>query len=413
MDASLGPRAIGTRMPIDDDDTDAPPINTSTFRGLFSPSASPSTEDKSRAPVREETAPSAPSEAKPKTADVIPLFAAITNKPPATEYVVDIMKDRRPVEWIVNGLIPRNSFMILAGEAKKARKTTLSTHLALCLINGSPFLGMTTQPCKVAMLNLEDGKDCVLDRFYYFGVRQGDTLENGEKLPLKIITDEDRYLDALNEAVEWGADVIIIDPLIEVELLAGVKNENDNIQLGQVLRGIRRIVRANNIVVLLLHHGGAKSDMRGATVLKGSTDGWLMIKLHKAKNRRLSWWIRRAAEGYVDVDIKYVAGSTADDLSINVDCASAPVFGTPDQDDEDEGANMSDDTLTRVGKLLQEAAVEGKPLSKKQIRLAIKVRNEAVTEALNVLQNDGLVTVNAKGKWSWKAADIPPDANES
>jgi len=395
---------------MDGDDQDDLPINTETFKGLFDPPAPPKQEEViiPKKPTTKKPAIPKP----PGLAPVISLFSEVENKAPVTEYVVDIMKDRRPVEWIVNGLIPRNSFIILTGEAKKARKTTLATHLALCLVNGSPFLGMSTRPCKVAILNLEDGKDCVLDRLYFFGVRQGDTLENGERLPLKIITDEDRYQDALNESIAWGADVIIIDPLIEVELLAGVKNENDNIQLGQVLRGIRRIVRDNNLAVLLLHHGGAKSEMRGATVLKGSTDGWLTLKIQrKSKTRRLSWWVRRAAEGYVDVDIEYVTESGNDDLSIKVDCPSAPVFGSVDDqngdDDEDEGGGVSSDLLMRVARLLQEATKNGEALSKKQIRLAVKVRRETVAEVLDVLQSDGLAVTTPKGKWAWKAPDEP------
>lgn len=342
----------------------------------------------------------------PPTADPILqlLFEDSGNGDDGLVDIGQLMSQRRPVEWVVEGLIPRNSFLILAGEAKKGMKTTLATHLALCLANGAPFLGMGTKACKVAILNLEDGLPCILDRFYFFGARSGDTTQ------IKILVDEEQYQDGLEQAVQWGADVIIIDPLLELELSAGVKNENDNIQMGMILRGIRHIVRRDHTVVLLLHHSGAKSDMRGASALRGSIDGWLTIKRQKKNStHRLAWWVRRAQEGYVDVDIKYVTED--DETTINIDCTGAPVLGDAasdgrddDDDDDDEGSSMGVDTLARVAQALQDAE---EPLSLNKLQPIAKARREALTEALELLEIDGLVAHEKKG-WVWLLTDGGP-----
>jgi len=77
------------------------------------------------------------------------------------------------------------------------------------------------------------------------------------------------------------------------------------------------------------------------------------------------------------------------------------------QNDGDDDSEVRPDLLKRVARVLQEATKNGEALSKKQIRLVVKVRRETVAEVLDVLQNDGLVVVNSRGKWAWKTSDEP------
>ena len=318
-------------------------------------------------------------------------------KPSPLKRLGEAMVDMQPPEWIVEGLLPRGAFVMLAGEAKVARKTTLATHLSICLAKGEPFLGLPTKKCRVAMLNLEDGYQTMLGRYYDFGIRAGD------ELPIDLLVDENRLFDALDVVRKEKPDVVIIDPLMEVEILFGVKSENASIEMATVLKELRRLARELNILVVVMHHAGAKSELRGSTTLKGSTDGWFVLSwIKKLGVRRLKWWLRRAPEGHVDLSIQYT------ETGIDVDCVTAPVFGdTGDggaegSSDEDDGGGINQDSYTRICTVLQKAIG---PMSQNEIREAARVRKKDLPDILAMLLNDGLVETSTVGRmkqWSWK-----------
>ena len=313
------------------------------------------------------------------------------------------MGRRREIEWLVEGLLPRGSFVILAGEAKKGMKTTIATHLSLCLARGEPFLGLPTQKCKVAMLNLEDGEQVMLNRYYNFGVREGDDV------PVDLLIDEDRYLEAIEIVKQQKPDVVIIDPLLEVELLMGVTSENAAIEMGTILRSLRRLARKDGITTLLMHHAGAKSEMRGSTTLRGSTDGWLSVKwMKKIRCRRLSWWLRLAEQGYVDLAVQY-----DEDNRITVDVAGAPVFGDDGEsngksNDDDDGTTVNPDVYTRIVAALQEAGEDG--LTKTDIQKGARVKTASVKPIIEMLLTDRLVEKKGR-RYTWLTAATTPDSS--
>ena len=321
----------------------------------------------------------------------------------------EVVKDRKPIDWIVEGVLPAGSFVTFTGPPKLGMKTVISMHLALCLARGEPFLGFETKKCDVWMLNLEDGYQMMANRLYAFGVRETDV-----DLELSILTDEENFSSAFALMCQRRPAVVIIDPMIELELLWGVTNENDSVQVSGVMKKLRNAAHKLGITIMIIHHAGTKSDHRGSTALKGSTDGWFTIKWVKSKRcRTLSWQPRGADRGEIDVGVVF-----ADD-TVTVDCLSGPRWGDDIEDgmEDDELSDvdgMTSEGYQKICQVFQESSV---PLSKEDVRKICKLRRGAVKAVMEQLESTGLLVKEGK-KWKWvsRAADasdsfdpIPPE----
>jgi hypothetical protein len=338
---------------------------------------------------------------------VIPPSSIQEERKPLSHYVVPLgeaMKDRKSPEWLVEGLLPKGAFVVLAGEPKRARKTLLTLHLALCLAKGEPFLGFPTKRSKVVIANMEDGYQCLLERFWAYGVREDNDLD------IHLLRDDGDVMGMIGAIADDPPDALLIDPMMELELEYGVKSENDATDMGRVLRDMRNLARRNNTLVFLAHHSGTKSEIRGSSAFRGSTDGWFTLaKRPKSEARRLAWWLRRAPEGYVDVSIDVTAGEDWQIQDIEVDCISAPVLREPEdesgkkarEDREDEAVEtFNAETYSRICAALQEA---GEPVTQAYIRKHARVKSNDLPRALDMLTRDGLIEVvgDKRKKYSW------------
>lgn len=312
----------------------------------------------------------------------------------------DLVKSRRPIEWLIQDIIPRGSFFMLSGEAKLARKSFLLMHMGICISRGDPFLGLPTQQGRVLFINLEDGVECISDRLWMFGVRPNDDL------PLYVMPNEMRYFEAMAAVEKIRPAAVIVDPLIEVELNNDIRNENDSIQMVKVLRQLRRTCRSTGTSFIMAHHAGQKTDVRGTTALKGAVDGWATLREHN-EGRRMSWWVRRWKPGHVDISLEI------ENETVKVDILKEPVIGDAGEvkggskkgQDEEEGAGYNDNSYTRMCDVLQ--AAEG-GLSKRAIRDAAKVKRSAVDDHLDMLESSGLVEKRGQ-KWFWVSPETQSD----
>lgn len=335
-----------------------------------------------------------------------PALATPAPGPPASCFddLGQALYDLREPEWIVEGLLVKGGFIILAGKPKTGKKTLISMHMALALAQGQPLFGLPVKPgLRVMMMNLEDGRQRVLRRFYDYGVRPG------EALPIKIFRDDRHYLEAIEEVKTLRPDVLILDPLLEIELVYNVRNENDATEMGRVLSTIRELAHKYNILVILLHHFGTKEDRaRGSSTLAGTPDGWINSRfLYKQGCYRLSWTLRDALEGYVDLAIRY------EPQSIHVELVSAPVFGTTGEATEDkraetnseDGEEVTSRKQVAIVRVIMEATAKGQFLTKEQIRQLAQVRRDAASAIMAQLEVDGQIEkVPCQGgaKWRWR-----------
>lgn len=212
----------------------------------------------------------------------------------------DAIHDYKPVSWLVDGLIPQGSLVLLSGEPKLARKSILSMYLSLCVATGQPFLGRDVQKGSVLFANLEDGYERTVRRYYHYGVRPN--VPAGKIYLLKGSGNLD-YIEEFSRVIKPA--IVVVDPVVELELMSGVQDENDAREVAKMLKRIRDLAQETGTVTFAVHHHNKTGDVRGSTAFKGSVDGWFEIHYRRDKPRILRWTLRDAPEGEADVNIEY------------------------------------------------------------------------------------------------------------
>jgi len=79
---------------------------------------------------------------------------------------VDLLAADLKTEWIVEGILAKDSPLLVVG-MEKTLKTTLVVYLLVCLATGKPFLGIPVKKMKVAIFSGESGNKnirCMIDR---------------------------------------------------------------------------------------------------------------------------------------------------------------------------------------------------------------------------------------------------------
>jgi len=314
----------------------------------------------------------------------------------------EAMYDVTEPDWIVPGLFAKGSLILIAGQAKRGKKSLISIHMAMCFARGMPLFGLPVTPgLKVSLLNLEDGYPRVIRRFRDYGVPPGDPA------PVKVLAVDGEYLAALELVKRDPPDVLFIDPLAELEVAAGIKSENDAIQITALLKPIRDLARRLNILIFLLHHIGVEGKRaRGSSAMEGSTDGWINSTSYPKKDvQRLGWTLRDAQDGYVDLKINYQPGN------VQVDIEGAVEFGTngepeprnrrrgSDDDEDEDGGTL---LVTRNARARIESAFQAatEPMTRDMVRDATKLNTNVVSELMRQLVQDKLIVRDGR-RWSW------------
>lgn len=218
-------------------------------------------------------------------------------KPPAPPRALHIATDpwaeadlpQRP--WIAKGYLLRGSVTVLAGQGA-AGKSMLALGYSVSLVFGTEWgRFLPVRACRVLVLNAEDDDDEQRLRLSAVLRQHGRTPADldgnlarvslpdtsclvdydpstGQATPTALLGELDEFIAA------FRPDVVCLDPLVELHSA----NENDNQALRAVVSCLRRVARAHNCAILLVHHarkGSAASagdpDMiRGAGAIVGA-----------------------------------------------------------------------------------------------------------------------------------------------
>jgi energy-coupling factor transporter ATP-binding protein EcfA2 len=175
----------------------------------------------------------------------------------------------QPQQWIIDGLIPEASVVMLAGDAG-AGKSTLATALAGHVASGTTFCGREVQARPVLILDRENGPQTIGDRMRRLGMSDGPRLRIwGGWLPREPPDPGSAHI--LNWVLETEPrPFIVVDSV--VGFLQG--SENDSIDVRRFMHGLRLIAQAGGTVVALHHSGKGESttDFRGSSDFKASVD---------------------------------------------------------------------------------------------------------------------------------------------
>jgi hypothetical protein len=218
----------------------------------------------------------------------------LTYCPPSlSTWAAEVREDEEPT-FIIDGIIPTDSLVLLSGEPKESKKTWLAMKLALIANTtfGEPLL-VATRPTPVLYIYREGARKPTLARFeallahlkinpeqltdFYFHHRGGFFLDDA---------------DAIGEVVKFvlakGIKLVVVDTFAK----SCRADENSAKEMGMAVAQAEKL-RGAGATVLLVHHlrkgGPALSagkygspepdkDLRGSTALAGAYEMHLAIR---------------------------------------------------------------------------------------------------------------------------------------
>ncbi|MBI4891573.1 MAG: bifunctional DNA primase/polymerase [Acidobacteria bacterium] len=175
----------------------------------------------------------------------------------------------RPIEWVIGGILPASSIVMLSGKPGHF-KSTVASALVGHSTSGAPFCGRAVQRREALVIDKENPAPVVLDRLQRLGMTDGYGLYwwggwNAEEPPHPggaVILD-------------WIARTTP-KPILVVDSLVAFLNadENSSTEVRAFMHTLRRIAQTG-ATVILVHHSGKSdtaADYRGSSDIEASVD---------------------------------------------------------------------------------------------------------------------------------------------
>jgi len=178
---------------------------------------------------------------------------------------------------IVEDLIAQGDLgLITAGS--KSYKSWTALQLAICVANGIPFLGRTTQPTKTLVLNFELKEASIRRRLKSIASRLDCGMDNLLVWNLRNRLIPPSFLNGLcQEIKKRGLGLVILDPLYSMYgAIEGEANvENSNPAMTVLLNNIRAACEEAGAAVVIVHHHAKGDSSTKASIDRASGAGAL------------------------------------------------------------------------------------------------------------------------------------------
>lgn len=188
-----------------------------------------------------------------------------------------LLLPRQPVEYLVDGLIVKGMFTVVAGSGSSG-KSTIILHWCIShfLPAGCDVLYLDRDNCLATVQDVLPRivGDRLPDNFYYWGNWLLD--DHGCDVPVPDMS------EALVEVVQQlKSPVIIFDTLRKFARC----DENDNTEMGNFISAMKMLTTRFNATVILIHHDNKEgSGYRGASAIRDDVDTLLQINSTKNAN---------------------------------------------------------------------------------------------------------------------------------
>jgi len=304
---------------------------------------------------------------------------------------VDLDDGDTLARWLVDTLWARAAVGVLGG-APKCCKSWLALDLAVSVASGTACLGAfdVDDPGPVLLYMAEDAAAVVKARLS--GICRARHLDLAS-VPIHVITvpvlrlDRGRDQARLRDAVRRCAPrLLILDPFVRLHRI----DENDAGEVSALLGYLRTLQRQHDVAVLVVHHarkngsGGAQAGLS----LRGSGDfhawGDSNLYIRRQKDALLLTIEHRAAAAPDPLRLQLVVGDDAD-VHLAVAASDAPA-------ELDVPRDLDPLVLDALGRA-------GTALSRSQLRVELRVRNERLGDALVRLVATGAI-VRAGDRWA-------------
>lgn len=295
----------------------------------------------------------------------------------------------RPIErrWLIEHLWGDEAVGIVGGEPKCC-KSFLALDIAVAVASGAPCLRRFAvgRTGRVLLFAAEDALHVVRQRLGGIALAAGRELAD---LDIQVITapslrlDVEHDRDALSDTIaKLRPTLLVLDPFVRLHRI----DENNSGDVAPLLAYLRELQRRFHLAVMLVHHarkGGAK--MRGGQALRGSSE------FHAWGDSNL--YLRRHAD-QLTLSIEHRAaasiGAVSLQLAVDDDLVALAAIDRP-------AAHAPAPPSTLAEKLEAHLTAASSPLTATALRKLCRVRNAALTTALNTLVDSGRVHRDATG----------------
>lgn len=193
--------------------------------------------------------------------------------------------DVKPTTWLIDGILPTGVCSMLGAEMKSG-KTWLLCDMAVACACGKPWLGTYETRMARSIIFSPESSPAKLHRrlqriCWGYDVHPREIQGSLAVINVRSINllDNDEW-GALNHTIrEWGADLIILDPLINLNM-AGI--DENSAEMMQLMTNIRALQRDENTIMVAHHVGKAWRNHSSFMALRGhsSIGGWADGLIH-------------------------------------------------------------------------------------------------------------------------------------
>jgi hypothetical protein len=329
-----------------------------------------------------------------RDADALPVVRAA---------LLEELRDER--RWLVDSLWARAGVGIIGG-APKCCKSWLGLDMALSIASATPCLGAfaVDEPGGVLVYMAEDSTAVVKARLAGLCHHRG--LDLGA-LPIDVITapcvrlDLERDQLRLEQTVRQLAPrMLLLDPFVRLHRI----DENHAGDVSAILAYLRALQRAHDVAVVVVHHA-RKNGPAGAQAgqgLRGSGDfhawGDSNLYLRRSHGQLALTFEHRAASAPDPVTLALVQGARGDDPHLEIVTGrglGAPLPAAP---------RCAEPPLDEV--VLRRLAEATAPMTRPELRVALRVRNARLGDALERLSAAGAVQRHGD-RWIRSGATVP------
>lgn len=292
------------------------------------------------------------------------------------------LRDER--RWLVDSLWARSGVGIIGG-APKCCKSWLGLDLALSVASATPCLDAfaVVEPGGALIYMAEDSAAVVKARLVGLCRHRGLDLD---ALPIDVITspcvrlDLERDQRRLEETVRRSAPrVLLLDPFVRLHRI----DENHAGDVSAILAYLRALQRAHDVAVVVVHHA-RKNGPAGAQAgqgLRGSGDfhawGDSNLYLRRSHSQLALTVEHRAASAPEPLLLALVQGAGGEDPHLQIVTTRGPAAATAEP--------PLDQSILRL------LADESTPRTRTELRVALRVRNERLGDALERLSAAGVI----------------------
>jgi hypothetical protein len=174
-------------------------------------------------------------------------------------------------DFFVYPLFRKGTLVLFVGAPKLSGKTTLLFCAMRAMFDGEPFIGDPTHKAKVLYLS-EQGNDLVRAM-----QTSGIDVEDTESIQVVQYRDiwRDPWAENIESAVltaeDQGREILVVDTFAAFSKLRG-SEENDSGSIQERLEPLKTAAHAHGLAVLLVHHSGRDSWIRGSSAFDGTVD---------------------------------------------------------------------------------------------------------------------------------------------